>query len=148
MTAGTVSSRTVKPRFADRLLTACLGVTTLFSCATIDSQPSAAQPSPNPITHYIIVRPDLPRGVLAAQVTHAAGESSSGDLSPGTYAVVLQASPDALISLEQQLIERDVPHRAIRESSGAYEGQLMALGLRPAPRKEVQRHVSSLPLLR
>lgn len=86
--------------------------------------------------------------MLAAQVTHAAGESSSGDLSPGTYAVVLQAEPSALIAIEQRLLAASVPHRAIRESDAPYAEQLMAIGLRPAPRKEVEQHVSSLPLLR
>lgn len=33
----------------------------------------------------------LPRGLLAAQVVHAAGESSPGDLPEGTHAVVLAA---------------------------------------------------------
>ncbi|MHC4507740.1 MAG: peptidyl-tRNA hydrolase [Planctomycetota bacterium] len=113
------------------------------SCA-IDSQPKRH----NPITHYIVVRPDLPRGLLAAQVTHAAGESSTGNLNPGTYAVVLQADAQALLELEQLLRDQCVPHRAIRESDPPYEGALMAIGLEPCRRKEVERHVSSLPLLR
>lgn len=115
----------------------------MVSCA-IDSQPTR----PNPVTHYIVVRPDLPRGVLAAQVTHAAGESSTGNLGPGTYAVVLQAGSEALSALEERLKAASVPHQAIRESDPPYAGDLLAIGLRPAPRKEVQKYVSSLPLLR
>lgn len=121
---------------------------TVCSCETIDSQPTRPASGSNPVTHYIVVRPDLPRGLLAAQVTHAAGESSPGDLSPGTYAVVLQADSALLVELEQQLTRDGVAHRAIRESDPPYAGQLMAIGLRPAPRKEVQGHVSSLPLLK
>ena len=102
----------------------------------------------NPITHYIIVRPDLPVGLLAAQVTHAAGESSTGDLGPGTYAVVLAAPPDRLAALEALLKAQGVPHSAVRENDAPWSGQLMAIGLRPAPRDQVQRYVSSLPLLR
>jgi len=113
------------------------------SCA-IDSQPTEA----NPVTHYIVVRPDLPRGLLAAQVTHAAGESSPGHLSPGTYAVVLQAGSEALSELEERLVDAGVPHRAIRESDPPYEGDLLAIGLAPAPRDKVRKYVSSLPLLR
>ena len=40
-----------------------------------------------------MVRKDLAIGVLAAQVVHAAGESSPGNLPEGTYAIVL-AVPD------------------------------------------------------
>jgi peptidyl-tRNA hydrolase len=94
------------------------------------------------------VRPDLPRGLLAAQVTHAAGESSTGKLNPGTYAVVLQADAQGLLQLEQLLKDQSVPHRAIRESDEPYTGDLLAIGLCPAPRDQVSKYVSSLPLLR
>jgi peptidyl-tRNA hydrolase len=85
---------------------------------------------------------------LAAQVTHAAGESSTGSLGPGTYAVVLAAPPDQLAALERLLRSEGVPHKAIRENDEPFNGELMAIGLRPAPRDQVQRYVSSLPLLR
>lgn len=94
------------------------------------------------------MRPDLPRGVLAAQVCHAAGESSTGDLGRGTFAVVLQADKAALISLEQYLQGVGIKHKAIRESDEPYTGDIMAIGLAPAPREEVRRHLSSYPLLR
>ena len=100
------------------------------------------------ITHYIVVRPDLPRGVLAAQVTHAAGESSPGGLPSGTYAVVLQAGTERLVALEERLIQSGVPHKAIRENDPPYSGELLAIGLEPAERRKVQKHISSLPLLR
>lgn len=94
------------------------------------------------------MRPDLPLGLLAAQVTHAAGESSPGHLDPGTYAIVLQAGAEGLCALEQLLKGAGVPHRAVRESDAPYNGQLLAIGLAPAKREEVQKYVSSLPLLR
>lgn len=109
----------------------------------IDSQPTAA----NPITHYIVVRPDLPRGILAAQITHAAGESSPGGLRAGTYAVVLQASQDDLAQLQGTLERESVAHRAIVENDPPYRGQLMAIGLEPRPRSEVKKYMKSLPLL-
>lgn len=84
--------------------------------------------------------------MLAAQVTHAAGESSPGDLPAGTYAVVLAA--DDLAPVEQHLIDNEIPHRAIRENDGDYAGQLVAIGVRPERRSKLKRHFSSLPLLR
>ena len=41
------------------------------------------------LCHYVIVRSDLARGVQAAQIVHAAGESSPGNLPEGTHAIVL-----------------------------------------------------------
>lgn len=110
---------------------------------TIDSQPNAA----NPVTHYIIVRSGLPVGIQAAQVAHAAGESSPGNLETGTYAIVLQAGSDTLSELEQRLKDAGVSHRAIRECDAPYSGDLLAIGLRPERRTKVRRYVSSLPLL-
>lgn len=85
---------------------------------------------------------------MSAQIVHAAGESSPGSLGPGTYAVVLAADQDRLTTLEALLRSQGVPHKAIREHDAPYRGELMAIGLRPAPRDQVQRYVSSLPLLR
>jgi peptidyl-tRNA hydrolase len=118
-------------------------------CETIDSQPSAANPTEtNPLTHYIIVRPDLPIGVLAAQVTHAAGESSPGNLPPGTYAVVLAAEREKLLELEKFLRENGVKFKAVRESDTPYTGELMSIGLAPQLKNNVRKFLSSLPLLR
>lgn len=100
------------------------------------------------IVHYVVVRSDLPIGLMAAQVAHAAGESSPGNLSPGTHAIVLAATAEELATLEQRLRSASAPHAAIRESDAPYEGQLLAIGLAPAPRNVVRRLVSSLPLLR
>jgi hypothetical protein len=70
-------------------------------------------------THYCIVRKDLSRGLLAAQLVHAAGESSPGNLPENTAAVVLAVPGESeLLAVEQTLQTRAVPHRAIRETVG------------------------------
>jgi peptidyl-tRNA hydrolase len=84
--------------------------------------------------------------MLAAQVTHAAGESAGGPLSPGTFAVVLQAPQEALEALERRLEAQGVPHRAIRENDPPLG--LTAIGICPAPKDTLKRFVSSLGLLR
>jgi hypothetical protein len=86
---------------------------------------------------------------MVAQVIHAAGESSPGDLPPDTHAVAL-AAPDesALVQLEQRLIAAGVPHAAIREPDPPWANALMAIGLRPARRADVAWFVSNLPLLK
>lgn len=80
---------------------------------------------------------------------HAAGESSPGDLSSGTHAVVLTTKDeDELRVLAKRLRAFGVPHVEIFESDPPYEGSLMAVGLVPARKEDVRRFVSSLPLLR
>lgn len=94
------------------------------------------------------MRQDLPLGLLAAQVTHAAGESSPGNLPDGVHAVALGCSVESLAALEQRLQNACIEHKAIREDAAPYEGQLMAIGIPPCYRDEVKKYVSSLPLLR
>lgn len=53
--------------------------------------------------HYIVVRADLPLGVKAANIAHAAGESSPGHLPNDTHVVVLQASGQELSKLVHTL---------------------------------------------
>lgn len=98
----------------------------------------------------MIVRGDLPRGTLAAQVVHAAGESSPGRLPPGTRAVVLAVRDVArLEQLERDLTRLAIPHHAIREPDPPYFGALMAIGVVPvADRKGVQQVTGRLSLLR
>jgi hypothetical protein len=82
--------------------------------------------------------------VLAAQVTHAAGESSPGNLSSGTYAVVLAAKDsDHLRDISLLLADRGVDHVLIEE-----EGEPMAIGVKPDVRSKLRKYFSSLPLLR
>ena len=95
------------------------------------------------------MRDDLPKGLLAAQVTHAAGESSPGNLPQGTYAVVLAAKgAEHLRAIAARLTLGGVKHWLIKESDHPYSGEEMAIGIAPAPRSEVYRCVSSLPLLK
>ncbi|NIT77336.1 MAG: hypothetical protein GWO44_10565 [Thermoplasmata archaeon] len=86
--------------------------------------------------------------MLAAQVTHAAGESVQHRVKPGTYAVVLGATDDQLAELERQLTAGGVRFSAIRESDPPHQGELLAIGIEPQRKSLVRRYVSSLPLLR
>jgi hypothetical protein len=100
--------------------------------------------------HYVIVRGDLPHGVQVAQTIHAAGESCEGPLSSGTFAIALSARSESLLEdLAIRLREAEVPHTVIREPDPPYDGQLMAIGIRPTrERDRIRRITSSLPLVR
>jgi peptidyl-tRNA hydrolase len=100
------------------------------------------------LRHYCIVRKDLPRGVIAAQLIHAAGESSPGDLPEGTIAVALEASPQKLHQLEERLTHDNIPHKAIREPDAPWNGELMAIGVHPDSRDKLKKYFSQLPLVR
>lgn len=103
----------------------------------------------DPITHYVVVRTNLPPGVLAAQLVHAAGESSDGTLKEGTFAIVLGVSnEDALIRVRARLSLAGVDHVAVHEPDAPYRGALMAIGVRPALKSQLRRHLSELPLFR
>lgn len=60
------------------------------------------------------------------------------------------AVPDeaALAALSRRLVLAGVAHVRIVENDPPFANQLTAIGLVPAPRGEVKRHLSSLPLLR
>ena len=113
----------------------------LGSCA-IDSQP------PPPLTHYVILRSDLPHGLMVANTVHAAGESAG--IPPGTFAVALATADQA--ELEQMLArlkELDVPCNAVVEAEGEHAGELMAIGIEPLrDRSKIRKAVSSLPLVK
>lgn len=102
------------------------------------------------LTHYCVVRQDLPRGVLAAQLIHAAGESAGGELPASTIAVALSARDEAqLLAIEQQLRRLAIPHRAIREPDPPWNGALMAIGIAPVrDRGAVSGVTGALGLLR
>ncbi len=111
----------------------------------IDSQFSSLN---DPITHYCIVRTDIPVGVAFANCVHAAGESAGGPVHSGTYAVALSAkSEQDLCSLADHLEARDVPVHRVVEAHGAYADQLMAIGISPGPKSQRGRHLSHVRLL-
>lgn len=115
-----------------------------FACH-ISSQQSIA---PH-LTHYCIVRSDISPGLQAANLIHAAGESSPGNLSRGTFAVALVAPDEAsLRAVYRRLMGAGVECVEIVETDGDYAGQLMAVGVRPGIREGLRPHLSSLPLLR
>jgi peptidyl-tRNA hydrolase len=97
------------------------------------------------------VRKDLPLGVLAAQLTHAAGESAAllqKSLPPRTRAIVLSVpNQEELIKLEQKLINKDIKHYAVREPDLPWDGALMAIGVVPTPLTRIRRVFYNLPLL-
>lgn len=85
----------------------------------------------------------------AANLIHAAGESSPGNLSPKTSAVALTCPDEAVLrSLAARLTAAGVRHRAIMETEGPHAGELMALGLEPCPKEVPRKLLSSLPLLK
>lgn len=101
------------------------------------------------LTHYCVVRDDLPRGVLAAQLIHAAGETGAG--LRGMFAVALAVGGEAeLLQIEDRLRFYEVPYRAIREPDPPWCGQLMAIGVVPAARddRQIRRVLRHLPLLK
>lgn len=101
------------------------------------------------LTHYCIVRKDLPLGVLSAQLIHAAGESSPGNLPEHTFAVCLAARDEAhLLEIEQKLLDLGIAHKAIREPDPPWNNALMAIGIYPCERSTARRITSSLPLLK
>lgn len=132
-------------------LTIPLRVAILFSCTPryIDRQPVEANLALDPLTQYVIVREDIPRGLQSAQIVHASGESAGCGVPSGTYAVVLVVSGEAeLLRLHEQLQAAGVPHKLITENSNGYTGQAMAIGAVPQLRSKIRRYFSSLPLLR
>lgn len=107
------------------------------------------------LTHYIIVRRDLPLGVVCAMVTHAAGESGAlyGDPYDGRFrhatAVVLEVKNESeLKSLMMVLRRADLQHVVVSESDPPYNGSLMAIGLVPTERDKVGTTLESYQTLK
>lgn len=82
-------------------------------------------------------------------LVHAAGESSTGNLDAGTYAIV-KAVPDekALATVAAELRRKNVEFVSIYEPDPPYNGALMALGLVPKRKEELRRYLRKLPLLK
>lgn len=60
---------------------------------------------------------------------------------------MLAATPDQMRELKNRLDASFVGNRLIVEKDGRYKGEIMALGISPAPKETVRRWVSSFPLL-
>jgi peptidyl-tRNA hydrolase len=98
--------------------------------------------------HYVVVRSDLPLGTVCAQIVHAAGESSPGNLPPHTHAVVLSVTnEDALLELEARLLAADVECYPIREPDAPWNGALMAIGLPPQRKQQLVEYLGHYSLL-
>lgn len=106
---------------------------------------------PTVVKHYVIVRKDLPPGIQAAMIVHAAGESGAiRGVPPHTHAVVLTVADEAaLVELSRQM---EGPWSLILESDEPYSGQLMAIGIAPSTAAELApqalRALKQLPLLK
>lgn len=86
---------------------------------------------------------------MAAQLIHSAGESSPGNLPGGTHAIALTARDSAhLAEISEKLTANGIPHVPIVENCPPYRGELMAIGVSPAPRSALKRYFSSLPLVK
>lgn len=97
----------------------------------------------------MIVRRDLPLGILAANLVHAAGETSPGGLPEGTHAIVLVVPDEsALKAVAARLELARVPCKRIIEPDAPYNGALMAIGCAPGQKEVLRRFLSSLPLLK
>lgn len=121
----------------------------LSSCTrTIDARPEA--PRSDPWTHYVVARQDLPRGIQAAQIIHAAGHSAGvGQLHQSTYAVALSCRDEGdLRALAERLKAAGVPLHLIHEPDAPYNGQLMAIGLEPNYKSRFKKFLSNLPLIK
>lgn len=101
------------------------------------------------ICHYCVVRADIPYGLAAAMLIHAAGESSDR-VPSGTIAVALTAESELeLLGLARKLTELGVAHVTIHEGEGPYEGQAMAIGIEPTvERLRIRKVTSHLPCVK
>jgi len=122
------------------------GVFSPFS--QVDATPIEGSSSSSPKTHYVIVRDDLPKGVLAAHILHAAGES--GQAPAGSIAVALAVPSEAdLLRAAARLDARGIAYVLIRENAGPFDGQATAIGIPPTTdRSAIRRATSALPLVR
>jgi hypothetical protein len=82
-------------------------------------------------------------------LVHATGESLDGPHAPETYAVVLAARDELHITLIAERLEAaGVKLTRVREPDPPFDNALMALGVYPARKESLRRHLSDVPLLR
>ncbi len=96
----------------------------------------------------MVVRDDLPKGVLAAHILHAAGES--GPAPPGSIAVALAVSSEAdLLHVAARLDACGVAYVLIREDAGTFANQVTAIGIPPVTdRTAIRKALSHLRLVK
>jgi hypothetical protein len=96
----------------------------------------------------VIVRSDVPTGVQAAMIVHAAGDSAqlpgAHRAAPPCIAVALAADPDELAALVRALLAEDLPHVLVREPDEPWRDALMAIGVVPMPRARAKRLLAHL----
>lgn len=96
----------------------------------------------------MVVRRDLPLGLLASFVAHAAGHY--GPHPPGTHVVILGVADEThLMAVANRLANAGIAHTVEVEDDAPYAGQRMAIGLALVQdRQPVRKLLSQLPLLR
>jgi hypothetical protein len=100
------------------------------------------------LTHYCVVRADLPFGVQAAQLIHAAGYSIRSPIPDGTYAVALHAADEREVrALAQRLHDAGIEHTLIVEEDAPYACQAMAIGIAPCERRKLKPYLSKYALV-
>lgn len=88
-------------------------------------------------------------GHLAAQITHAAGESSPGNLPKDTFAVVLAVENEAiLLELHEKLVFYNIDHVLIREPDPPFNGGATAIGVKPDLRENIGKYFKKFKLLK
>lgn len=117
------------------------------------------------LIHYIIVRRDLPLGVMAAMIAHAAADSIGAydtdkylfsDLGLGTKiffhgatVVVLEAKNEAAIKDAVKYLEiEQLPYVVVTEPDPPYNGAFMAIGVVPDDGDELRSYFSSFQCLK
>lgn len=85
----------------------------------------------------------------AAQIIHAAGKSSPGNLPDGTFAIALAAKDEHdLCALAARLKLAGIERHLIIEVDPPYTNQAMAIGIPPMDRRLLKKLLSSYPLLK
>ena len=121
----------------------------LFYRSGIRICPAKEPAMERPLSHYIVVRGDLPKGCIVAQAVHAAAESVNGPVPGDTHAVVLQADNESeLLMTAGDLAAACVPHKVIIETDGGFAGQAMALGVRPSEKSAIAPLLKHLKVYR
>lgn len=94
------------------------------------------------------MRGDLPRGLQAAYIAHAAGESNPRNWKDMHVVVLVAKDSKVLSRVKERLVLACVPHHPMRETDGEFAGQVLSLGVEPCRKEFARRVLSSLPLLR